>query len=740
MATNFIIGKGELLTYNIDAPKRGSGPKNRPYSLDEAKKVLIPQIKAASNIFNKLPIEATPQGISVAKMTLHPAFIAKSYFPNQLLRYVGLISVGSRSDLITPRKQVKIKASKRSETTQLLVAGTKASFEIFSEYALSLTDENPTSLQFAEIEDFSAMESSDRIKPLLDNSENVFEVGLHLLPDSDAQTTLRYFAEYAISLGYEVITKFQFISGKLLFLPIQGNSENLAALGNFSLLRIVRSMPGIRVNRPIPRSTGVPVQFKLPSAEPLSREPKVAILDGGFPREEHGLERFVSRYYLSDENAADVEDYNFHGLAVTSAFLFGPIEPNTVALRPYSYVDHHRVLDRASDKEDPFELYRTLQHVEDILASKLYQFINLSLGPDLSIEDAEVHAWTAVIDELLSDGNTLMTVAVGNNGERDHALGLNRVQVPSDSVNALSVGASDRTGDLWNRASYSARGPGRSPGRRKPDLISFGGCPKEYFHHVAPGNIGQLAVNLGTSFAAPFALRTAVGIRAVLGSDVYPLTIKALLVHATQRHVTADDTEVGWGRVPEDINEIITCGNGVARIIYQGVLKPGKFLRAPVPLPNGELKGKVKITATFCYASPTDAQDACAYTKAGLEITFRPHEDKFKKDATNATSQSFFPTSEFRTEAELRDDLGKWETVLHQTNGYNGSSLKGSVFDIHYNARQGGGVATGSAELIPYALVVTVQATNHPNLYNDILAAHTVLKALEPQVHIPLNI
>jgi hypothetical protein len=37
----------------------------------------------------------------------------------------------------------------------------------------------------------------------------------------------------------------------------------------------------------------------------------------------------------------------------------------------------------------------------------------LSLGPDLEVEDQEVHAWTSVIDELLSDGDTLISAMAG---------------------------------------------------------------------------------------------------------------------------------------------------------------------------------------------------------------------------------------------------------------------------------------------------------------------------------------
>ena len=51
------------------------------------------------------------------------------------------------------------------------------------------------------------------------------------------------------------------------------------------------------------------------------------------------------------------------------------------------------------------------------------------------------------------------------------------------------------------------------------------------------------------------------------------------------------------------------------RVVYQGELKPGKFLRATLPLPAGGLQGKIRLKATFCYASPTDPQDAVAYTR-----------------------------------------------------------------------------------------------------------------------------
>ncbi|WP_323053206.1 S8 family peptidase [Klebsiella pneumoniae] len=185
-------------------------------------------------------------------------------------------------------------------------------------------------------------------------------------------------------------------------------------------------------------------------------------------------------------------------------------------------------LDEKVEGEDPYELYRTLSHLEDILLSRQYEFMNLSLGPDLPIDDNEIHPWTSLIDTYLADGETFLTIAAGNNGERNREHKLNRVQVPSDCVNALSVGAINRVESDWKRATYSAVGPGRSPGLVKPDLVAFGGDPKQYFHVPSDTSIGKLVPTCGTSFSAPYLLRYAVGVRAILGHDVSPLAIKAL--------------------------------------------------------------------------------------------------------------------------------------------------------------------------------------------------------------------
>lgn len=116
-----------------------------------------------------------------------------------------------------------------------------------------------------------------------------------------------------------------------------------------------------------------------------------------------------------------------------------------------------------------------------------------------------MHGWTSAIDDLLSSGETLAWVAVGNGGERDARLRFNRVPVPADSVNALSIGAVDSLGAAWSRAPYRSIGPCRSPGLVKPDLVGFGGSPAEPFWVIDPDNTNRTTSAAGTSVSSPAA-------------------------------------------------------------------------------------------------------------------------------------------------------------------------------------------------------------------------------------------
>jgi hypothetical protein len=224
---------------------------------------------------------------------------------------------------------------------------------------------------------------------------------------------------------------------------------------------------------------------------------------------------------------------------------------------------------------------------------------------------------------------------------------------------------------------------------------------------------------------------------------VQPIALKALLIHHSDAS-KFERREVGWGRIPSEIENLITCPDGTAHVLYQGELEPARFLRARIPLPASGLRGNVTITATFCYATETDPQDPLNYTRAGLDIAFRPNRDRFAETdfgtSKNAKTTSFFSSKLYATEEELRRDAHKWETCLKASKTFRASSLIDPVFDIHYNARDCGANAAG-AKRIPYALILTVRALYMPDLYNKIAQRYrTQLQPLRPVIQVPIRV
>lgn len=159
-------------------------------------------------------------------------------------------------------------------------------------------------------------------------------------------------------------------------------------------------------------------------------------------------------------------------------------------------------------------------------------------------------------------------------------------------------------------------------------------------------------------------------------------------------------------------------------------------------MPRGVVPGKVTITATLCYPTGVDPHHPDNYTRAGLEPTFRPHDQKRKNAAQiHANSRPFFGKGQSGLfEDELRRDAWKWENCLHTGVTFNGSTLRNPVLDIHYNARLGG-KNFKPTEKLPYALVISVHARNLGDLYNQIIRKYAgQLEALRPVVEIPITV
>jgi hypothetical protein len=151
----------------------------------------------------------------------------------------------------------------------------------------------------------------------------------------------------------------------------------------------------------------------------------------------------------------------------------------------------------------------------------------------------------------------------------------------------------------------------------------------------------------------------------------------------------------------------------------------------------------VRISATFCYTTEVDPQDPLNYTRAGLEVTFRPNIERFAKTefgkSKRPVSKTFFSCKDFASEEDLRLDAHKWETCLKASKTFQANTLKDPVFDVHYNARLGG-AQSSQGKSISYALVVTVHAKQVKDLYNRIAQRYrTHLMALRPIIRVPIR-
>ncbi len=731
---NFLLGYGERLTVPVQIEK-GMEPSPPPYAFAEARSRLVPQFAQAAVELAQLPAAACPDDFAVGLVTIHPEYTAKSFFPGKLLREARMETIGSRPTRVQPEKWKKKKVPEEVPTTQLYVTARREDFATFAKSLPNWSELRTGADQLFEVEAFRALRPEDRIQPLAKRStEPLLEIVLHVsgLPNPDR--ILEAFEAFSKSLNLDPDLDRRFEVGGLCFLPMRTPRALLPRISQFAFMRTAREMPGLR---PLIRAKSKfkPFPVALPKVAPLDKQLRAAVFDGGI-RNDGSLMPFAQSHEPAGV-ASSVDEYVDHGTAVTSAVLFGPLIKGEELQRPYGIVDHYRVLDSES-QNDPYELYDTLARIRDILQSRKYSFVNLSIGPALSVEDHDVHAWTAVLDELLSNGETLATIAVGNEGEKDWKSGNARVQVPSDSVNSLAIGAADSQAKEWKRAAYSCIGPGRSPGLIKPDLVAFGGSQDEPFF-ILDQSLSIALPESGTSFASPYALRMGMGVRAHFGTLLSPLAIKALLVHASDPS-KIHPHEVGWGRVPKHLDSLVLCEEGVARVVYQGELTPAQYLRTPIPLPSGTLQGMITLTATFCFACETDPQDPSNYTRSGLDITFRPHADKYEEGKTHPKTSSFFRRSDYDTEKELRHDAHKWETTLHRRKSFQPASLKDPFFDVHYQTRQFGKASRGS-DKIRYALIITVSAPKVKNLYDRIAQRYrTQLEPLQPIIEVPIQI
>src|SRR5215212_3071786 len=255
----FLIGYGERLTEPIAPPPGGRNP-DPPYDKAQARARLAPMIVQAAVQAEQLPARACPGDRVVSTITLHPAFIAKSYYPGALLEAAGFFQVGSKPTGVTPSqisRRVRDENNKQvveivpgvepRPTTQLFVESTRSNLRRWAEVLDSGRPLGNIENDLVRIESFSFPTPKDRLRVGEDLPERVpLEVVLHAAGHPQNYAILRAFFDYAVALGADAQMERRYDVGSLSFIPVEVGKDQLWDLTVFSFVRVARMVPRLR--------------------------------------------------------------------------------------------------------------------------------------------------------------------------------------------------------------------------------------------------------------------------------------------------------------------------------------------------------------------------------------------------------------------------------------------------------------------------------------------------------------
>lgn len=771
-----LLAGGERLRHDVDRPS-GGGPKYHPRDVDEARAYLAPQLDALQQ-----SVAATPAGLRGERVVFEarvlPNYLANSYFPADLFRIADLIPVGTRGGVGPYETKAKSEPEERATKTYLLAGDEQSLGKIAALVRSEAAPRGIPQAAYQALRQFDVVrmppvEDVVRATPAVQDTELItWEAVLHppvtasgRLTEGEHAAVMTKWANWVGWLGGEIAVDFQRVIKGMTFMPVRLPANSAEAAAQFNPLRAIRPMPKVR---PIPVSPlrVVSTSASMP-AVPAGQRPqsdvRIAAFDGGLDEGVAHLAPFADNIDVTPEPADP--DAVAHGTMVTSALLYGPIEPGQQLRTPDVGVDHFRVVPPPSSDPWDVDLYWILDRIDELVSARRYPVVNLSLGPELSLEDDdEPHAWTARLDELAAETGTLFVVAAGNNGDDDAASGLNRIQVPADMVNGIAVGACDvrAPANPWDRAGYSAVGPGRPGGRLQPLGLAFGGVPGGPFQGIAPGAV--IGEACGTSFASPVAAHGLASLTALIGADIAaPHVLRAFAVHFAEPTKSVSSSEGGFGRLVERYDDRFDCRPNEAIVLYCDSIERDQAISLPLPLPPDVVaKGNITVRYTLAFVAPTDPTDAVDYTQAGLDVAFRPHARRynFKDPATGkfceldtqgdwkevarllragATPPSLPATksaNRHRNEALQREE-GKWETTLHYAKGMRASSFFEPQLTLSYLAREDGALA--AAPPLEFAMLVTIVAPKGVELYSAVRQRFGVLTPLAVQLPLRLR-
>ena len=746
---------GERLRIDVEATTQGGGDKFEPQTPQEARALLLPMIESVVRRAATLPSHLRGERVYVEAQLL-PNYLAASHFPDVLLKRVNAVPVGSRASTGIYRTK---SMEKKAITRRLILAFEDEGLNLFRTLVDRPDRARADQQAFKEIRKFEtiSMAGSDEVvldRPQVDTQVVTWEAVLHPSttvrgePEPLDPATMEKWFTYVESLGGHNYRDYARRVGGLTFAPVALASAQVDQLAQFNPLRALRPMPAIRP-RPLLGIRSVSRLAPPLDTQPAETRPRVAIFDGGVHPSPSSPGLFPSQSIDCTPEPPDPE-YLDHGTGVTGAVMYGLTREDSTVQQPPCPVDSFRVFPAPRIPRD-LKGYWLLDQIKKIVVDNGYDIVNLSLGPRLAVDDStEPNRWTSELDQLASEHNVLFVVAAGNDGALNREMGLHRVQVPGDMVNGITVGACDLAPPepQWKRGPYSSMGPGRHGNRIQPAGVQFGGSVENPFPVLCAD--GTFGYSIGTSYSTPLVTH-ALSKLATRLPVATPSVLRAFALHYAERHRTYKKLidEIGHGRFPLDFEPVLESRSNEAHILFVDEIERGNLIGYELPVPAAT-NGPLKVKITLAYLSPVDPSQPTEYTRASLDLVFRPNHFLHRFTPPNGSTSEKPVTLDYTSEGALKlltrgwkmsqepinrtlsvppgssevalRDAGKWETIRHHRINLALNEAKQPRLELSYLARRAGWL-DDSPSAVPFALITTIRDDSEgSDLYDRVRA------------------
>lgn len=722
--------------------ERQGGPKKEfltGKALEERREYLANNLIDIENYINEEPVEFRELN-HIIETKLDEKAIAKSHRPETLLssKRGKIVGVDEQNTLLLSVNKTSIKNLKE-EIKNTKNKAEKINIGTITNFKLS-NPNNKLKIDLDKLKTITRKDGNTYLKVTIFDHKNS-EINRVL------RKNLEQFVEEEFGLKIETVLKFE----NFELLKLKGaDKEQILKIATHPAIHRLSAFPKYKILNTEDKDVKELLR-DLPKPEYGKKYPIIGILDSGIDTSSEVNNWVIDRESAIPNETTDTE----HGTAVGSLASFGYTLINSNTL--YADKDTINLIDvRVIGDEEKDGLS------EDILSQRLNEFIpklrdkypvkiwNMSIASEESCEDYMFSDLGVILDDIQEENNILMVLPTGNVDGNLHELrpwGNRRLQIPADSVRAITVGAialkenSNSEVHINEPPVYCCVGPGPS-WTVKPDLVHYSGNTSTTNDRGLGIPIlnknNKLAEEWGTSFSAPLVARTLSILEYKLPENASLTRIKALAIHnATLPRVSKHLSKLkkqdyfGFGK-PNPVSTMLDCDKSEITLVFEEEIKPKHKFEYNLPWPKSLTNNKTlcngEVFITLVSNPPLDKEFGAEYIRGQVNLNLKAHilnkktnEREYKsiisEDVTTNSITSTLDKSNLY-EKELVKNSYKWKPIKKYHKKVKGIDSDEWILTITNQFRA---TMTGKKS-IKFVVILTIRdPAGKQNVYDEII-------------------